>query len=224
MTKTSRYLIAAVAALSGLFTVNAAHAELIYGLNDSGTNIFSFDSTNVGKIQSGRFITGLASNEQMLTIDARPTTGAIYAVGSMGNLYTLNPNTGAAALVAPITGAVVNGTNFGSDFNPVSSGFSASGDTLRFSSDTGINYRINPATAAKGINVLIDEGLLEKRRGIGMFVATGARDRLLTARRKGFIDRYIEPLVAEASRLGIDVDELVALVQKSSVTKGGIKV
>src|ERR1700735_265478 len=45
-------------------------------------------------------------------------------------------------------------------------------------------YRINPATAAKGINVLADDGLLEKRRGIGMFVATGARQRLL-ARRRG---------------------------------------
>ena len=45
-------------------------------------------------------------------------------------------------------------------------------------------YRINPATAAKGINVLADDGLLEKRRGIGMFVATGARQRLLARRRE----------------------------------------
>ena len=106
----------------------------------------------------------------------------------------------------------------------IADGVLAEGERVPSTNELAAFYRINPATAAKGINVLIDEGLLEKRRGIGLFVATGARDRLLTARRKGFIDRYIEPLVAEASRLGIDVDEHVALVHKSSVTKGGIKV
>src|SRR5271163_4527083 len=68
-------------------------------------------------------------------------------------------------------------------------------------------YRINPATAAKGISVLTDNGLVEKRRGIGMFVAAGARARLLAERRKLFAERYVEPLVAEATRLGIDADE-----------------
>ena len=77
-------------------------------------------------------------------------------------------------------------------------------------------YRINPATAAKGINTLIDDGLLEKRRGIGMFVATGARMRLLAERREQFTERYVGPLVAEAGRLGIDADALVALIRTSS--------
>ena len=76
-------------------------------------------------------------------------------------------------------------------------------------------YRINPATAAKGINMLADDGLLEKRRGIGMFVAAGARERLLGARRKQFAEQYVEPLVTEASRLGIDADELIALIRES---------
>src|ERR1700683_1199995 len=61
-------------------------------------------------------------------------------------------------------------------------------------------YRINPATAAKGINVLADGGLLEKRRGIGMFVATGARQRLLARRRAGVTQRDVEPPRAEAGR------------------------
>ena len=47
-------------------------------------------------------------------------------------------------------------------------------------------YRINPATAAKGINKLVDEGILYKKRGIGMFVATGARTRLLERRGRSF--------------------------------------
>jgi DNA-binding transcriptional regulator YhcF (GntR family) len=76
-------------------------------------------------------------------------------------------------------------------------------------------YRINPATAAKGINVLADDGLLEKRRGIGMFVAAGARQRLLARRRAEFTQRYVEPLLSEAARLGIDTDELSALIQEA---------
>jgi GntR family transcriptional regulator len=82
-------------------------------------------------------------------------------------------------------------------------------------------YRINPATAAKGLGMLTDDGLLEKRRGIGMFVAAGARVRLLSERRKRFAERYVEPLVAEASRLGIDADELVALIRESSLPQRG---
>jgi GntR family transcriptional regulator len=82
-------------------------------------------------------------------------------------------------------------------------------------------YRINPATAAKGINVLTDTGLLEKRRGIGMFVAAGARDRLLEDRRRRFAAQYVYPLVAEANRLGIEVEELLMLIKASSNGKGG---
>jgi GntR family transcriptional regulator len=77
-------------------------------------------------------------------------------------------------------------------------------------------YRINPATAAKGINMLIEDGLLEKRRGIGMFVAAGAQALLLAERRKRFAERYVEPLVAEAGRLGIGTDDLITLIREGS--------
>ena len=79
----------------------------------------------------------------------------------------------------------------------------------------------NPATAAKGLNVMIDDGLLEKRRGIGMFVSVGARRQLLENRRKQFADRFVDPMVAEATRLGINTDELVALIRDSNSTQGG---
>ncbi len=75
-------------------------------------------------------------------------------------------------------------------------------------------YRINPATAAKGINVLVDDGTLEKRRGIGMFVVPGARDRLIQLRRKQFAEQYVDPLVTEARRLGIDDDTLVEMIRQ----------
>ena len=73
-------------------------------------------------------------------------------------------------------------------------------------------YRINPATAAKGVNMLVDKGVLVKRRGIGMFVAPGAREQLRTERRTAFADRFIQPLLAEARTLGLSPDDLARLV------------
>ncbi len=75
-------------------------------------------------------------------------------------------------------------------------------------------YRINPATAAKGIAMLVDKGVLVKRRGIGMFVAPGARERLRAERRAAFADRYIQPLLAEARTLGLSPDDLAHLVRE----------
>jgi GntR family transcriptional regulator len=102
----------------------------------------------------------------------------------------------------------------------IAEGALAEGDRVPSSNELAAFYRINPATAAKGINVLADDGLLEKRRGIGMFVAAGARERLLGVRRRRFAERYVVPLVAEASRLGIDAEELVALIRESSHAQG----
>jgi GntR family transcriptional regulator len=89
-------------------------------------------------------------------------------------------------------------------------------------------YRINPATAAKGVNMLVDKGVLYKRRGIGMFVAPGARDLLLAERRTVFADRFVEPLLAEARKLGLGPDDLARLIAEraalaqpaSSTTEG----
>jgi len=97
------------------------------------------------------------------------------------------------------------------------------GERVPSTNELAAYYRINPATAAKGIGMLTDDGLLEKRRGIGMFVAGGARAGLLTERRKRFGERYVEPLVAEASRLGIDADELVALIRESGNAQRGTR-
>jgi len=74
-------------------------------------------------------------------------------------------------------------------------------------------YRINPATAAKGVAMLTDKGVLYKRRGIGMFVAPGARELLLSERRTAFADRYVEPLLAEARKLGLGPEDLALLIR-----------
>jgi GntR family transcriptional regulator len=106
----------------------------------------------------------------------------------------------------------------------IAEGALVEGQRVSSSNELAAYYRINPATAAKGLNVLIDDGLLEKRRGIGMFVAAGAQDRLLADRRRRFAERYVEPLIAEANRLGIDAAALVALIRESNESQGGIKV
>jgi GntR family transcriptional regulator len=94
------------------------------------------------------------------------------------------------------------------------------GERVPSSNEFAAFHRINPATAAKGINVLIDEGLLEKRRGIGMFVAEGARERLLSDRRLRFAQQYIEPMLAEGRRLGMDTDGLVSMLRDASQRNG----
>lgn len=106
----------------------------------------------------------------------------------------------------------------------VAAGTLAEGDRVPSTNELVAYYRINPATAAKGIAVLSDKGLLEKRRGVGMFVAAGARDRLLTERRQRFAKRYVEPLFAEATRLGIDVEELVELIRETGEAHGGFRI
>ncbi|MCD7814252.1 MAG: GntR family transcriptional regulator [Lachnospiraceae bacterium] len=73
-------------------------------------------------------------------------------------------------------------------------------------------YSINPATAAKGVNLLVDEGILYKKRGIGMFVATGAKAKIMEKRKQNFYDDYVKRLVAEAKNLGITKEELVAMI------------
>ncbi|MEU5266294.1 GntR family transcriptional regulator [Amycolatopsis sp. NPDC021455] len=73
-------------------------------------------------------------------------------------------------------------------------------------------HRINPATAAKGINQLVADGILYKRRGIGMFVATDARAQLLERRRRDFARQFLAPMMAEAGKLGIDAEEVKKLI------------
>ena len=82
-------------------------------------------------------------------------------------------------------------------------------------------HRINPATAAKGVAMLTDKGVLVKRRGIGMFVAAGARDLLLAERRAAFADRYLDPLIAEARKLGLTPDDLGRLLNERAATTEG---
>jgi GntR family transcriptional regulator len=70
-------------------------------------------------------------------------------------------------------------------------------------------YRINPATAAKAFAQLVDEGVVYKRRGVGIFVSPGARERLLAARRDTFFADVVEPVAEQARLLGVPIEDVV---------------
>ncbi|TDQ42851.1 GntR family transcriptional regulator [Aureibacillus halotolerans] len=78
-------------------------------------------------------------------------------------------------------------------------------------------YKINPATAAKGVNLLVDEGILYKKRGIGMFVAEGARQKLFTKRKEQFFEQYVAKMLQEAKKLGITEVELKQMLQRGDL-------
>lgn len=77
-------------------------------------------------------------------------------------------------------------------------------------------HRINPATALKGVALLVDAQILYKKRGIGMFVAEGARERILASRRSAFVVEFLHPLMTEAAKLGISAEQLIRMIQKGS--------
>ncbi len=74
-------------------------------------------------------------------------------------------------------------------------------------------YNINPATAAKGLNLLVADEVLYKRRGIGMFVSKGAKEKVKEKRKAAFFDGYVKPLVKESKSLGLTGEELRAMVE-----------
>lgn len=78
-------------------------------------------------------------------------------------------------------------------------------------------FRINPATALKGVNLLVEEGILYKKRGIGMFVTPGARERVIAKRTELFRMQFIVPLLAEAAKLQISPAQLAELLKKEGM-------
>lgn len=80
-------------------------------------------------------------------------------------------------------------------------------------------YKINPATAAKGINLLVDRDILYKKRGIGMFVQSGAKDKIKKARRDNFYESYVKSIISEATLIGISKAELKQMLDKDDRQK-----
>ncbi len=76
-------------------------------------------------------------------------------------------------------------------------------------------YKVNHLTVAKGVNQLVEEGILYKKRGVGMFVNEGAKEKLVQKRKETFVDDYIKGMIAEAHKLCISEEELIQLIKKT---------
>ncbi len=140
--------LAAAAIAATLALAASAHAEAVIGLTATNA-LVTFDSATPLSASAPVTITGLQAGEQILGIDMRPATGALFGLGSSGRLYTLNTGTGAATFVSLLTGGSLSGTRFGIDFNPVV-------DRLRVVSNSGQNLRINVDTGAVTTDLAIN--------------------------------------------------------------------
>lgn len=93
------------------------------------------------------------------------------------------------------------------------SGELCEGDQLPSTNQFADFYKINPATAGKGINLLVDEGIVFKKRGIGMFVANGALNCLKEKRKKGFYQDFVLKMLEEGKKLNISKDDIITMIQ-----------
>jgi GntR family transcriptional regulator len=100
-------------------------------------------------------------------------------------------------------------------------GVLSDGDALPSVRNVAAEYRLNPLTVLKGYQELVDEGLVEKKRGRGMFVTEGARKNLLKDERQRFIEKEWPRIAATIERLGLDVEALVAGVNQPDSSKKG---
>ena len=79
--------------------------------------------------------------------------------------------------------------------------------------ELSVSLKINPATIRKGVNILVDKGLVYKKRGMGMYVAKNANENVLDDRKVRFYDDYIAPLLAEAHRLGLEKKDIIEMLK-----------
>ncbi len=75
-------------------------------------------------------------------------------------------------------------------------------------------YQINPATVLKGMNLLVDKGLIEKKRGIGMFVLEGAKEKIKMIKKEEFLTNDVNQLIQDAKKLNISLDELKVILER----------
>lgn len=80
--------------------------------------------------------------------------------------------------------------------------------------ELSVNFKINPATALKGINILVDQGIIYKKRGVGMFVSEGATQKIREKRKTEFYEAYINSLLLEAKKLNISKEEIFDMIER----------
>lgn len=80
--------------------------------------------------------------------------------------------------------------------------------------ELSVSLQMNPATVLKGMNILVAENIIYKKRGLGMFVCTGAVERIKQKRQEKFYDDFVLPLLDEAKKLGLNNNEIINLIEK----------
>ena len=88
------------------------------------------------------------------------------------------------------------------------------GEQIPSTTEISKSYQINPATVLKGMNLLVERQLIEKKRGIGMFVLPDAQERVRSARKEDFLNKEVLEVVAEAKKLGITAEQLKQLIER----------
>ncbi|MCY1151204.1 MAG: GntR family transcriptional regulator [Sphaerochaetaceae bacterium] len=88
------------------------------------------------------------------------------------------------------------------------------GEQIPSTTEISLGYSLNPATVLKGMNLLVQEGIIFKKRGVGMFVSEGAREKVKEKRMNSFKESFIEPLVKEARNLGFDKKDIIEIIGK----------
>ena len=92
----------------------------------------------------------------------------------------------------------------------------AEGDALPSVSTVASDFQLNPITVSKSYQALVDEGLVEKRRGLGMFVLEGARKKLINSEREKFINEEWPSMVSRIHQLGLDIEDLLHAAQEQA--------
>jgi DNA-binding transcriptional regulator YhcF (GntR family) len=80
--------------------------------------------------------------------------------------------------------------------------------------EVAVKLKINPATANRGENLLVDEGIIYKKRGIGMFVSAGAREKIITKRKSAFYDDFVRPLLIESKNLNLTREDVNKMIDR----------
>lgn len=84
--------------------------------------------------------------------------------------------------------------------------------------EISVRFKMNPATALKGINLLVEDNIIYKKRGLGMFVVEGAVEVLRGKRKNQFFERYVISMISEAKRLHLSGDEVIEMVRRGYLT------
>jgi len=88
-------------------------------------------------------------------------------------------------------------------------GLLSEGDALPSVRQISSEQRINPITVSKAIQILVDDGLVEKKRGLGMYVVTGAKEKLSKQERVKFLEQEWPQIIERIERLGLEINELI---------------